>query len=74
LEGSSKAKAAYKAFAYVDVNAEGDLMKFAETVAVNRGVPVAVFPTVADAKKWLEKKERERAGPQAARGRTKPRR
>jgi len=51
--GSSKARGMFTAFAYVDVNADGDLMRFAETVAVNRGVPVAVFPTVADAERWL---------------------
>jgi hypothetical protein len=28
-------------------------MKFAETVAVNRGLPVKVFSTVSDAEKWL---------------------
>jgi len=52
-EGSSKASGTYKAFAYVDVNAKGELMQFAETVAINRGVPVVVFPTVADAENWL---------------------
>jgi hypothetical protein len=39
--------------AYVDVNASGDLMKFAEDVAVNRGYPVRVFSNVEDAEKWL---------------------
>jgi hypothetical protein len=39
--------------AYVDVNASGDLMKFAEDVAVNRGYPVRVFSTVDAAEKWL---------------------
>jgi hypothetical protein len=52
-EGSSKAGRIIKAIAYVDVNAQGGLMKFAETVAVNRMLPVVVFPTVADAEKWL---------------------
>jgi hypothetical protein len=52
-EGSSKAIGMLKAIAYVDVNATNDLMKFAETVAVNRALPVAVFSTVADAEKWL---------------------
>jgi hypothetical protein len=28
-------------------------MRFAETVAVNRAMPVTVLPTVADAEKWL---------------------
>jgi len=52
-QGSSKASGTFQAIAYVDVNADGDLMKFAETVAVNRGIPVAVFATVADAERWL---------------------
>jgi hypothetical protein len=52
-QGSSKASGTFQAIAYVDVNADGDLMKFAETVAVNRGIPVAVFATVADADRWL---------------------
>jgi len=52
-EASSKAEGILKAIAYVDVNAESNMMQFAETVAVNRGVPVVVFSTVADAEKWL---------------------
>jgi hypothetical protein len=43
----------FDAFAYVDVNAEGNLMKFAENVAYNRGARIAVFSTVADAELWL---------------------
>jgi hypothetical protein len=39
--------------AYVDVNATSDLMKFAEDVAVNRGIDVRVFSSVADAAQWL---------------------
>jgi hypothetical protein len=52
-EGASKALGKLKAMAYVDINAEGNLMKFAETVAVNRGLPVRVFSTVSEAEKWL---------------------
>ena len=52
-QGSDRARGKIQAFAYVDVNAEGDLMHFAETVALNRGLPVALFPTVADAERWL---------------------
>ena len=52
-EGASKALGKLKAMAYVDINAEGNLMKFAETVAVNRGLPVKVFSTVTEAEKWL---------------------
>jgi len=43
----------FEAIAYVDVNADGELMKFAETVAVNRSLPVVVFSSVSDAEKWL---------------------
>lgn len=52
-QGSAGARGKFKAFAYVDMNASGELMHFAETVAVNRGIPVAVFRNVADAEKWL---------------------
>jgi len=54
-EESSKARGIIKELAYVDINAIGDLMQFAETVAVNRGIRVAIFPTVADADRWLLK-------------------
>jgi hypothetical protein len=52
-EGSRRGRGCFEAIAYVDVNAEGELMKFAETVGVNRGLPVTVFSSVADAEKWL---------------------
>lgn len=52
-EGSDKAIGLLKAIAYVDVNAHNGFMQFAETVAVNRALPVTVFPTVADAENWL---------------------
>jgi hypothetical protein len=52
-EGSSRAQGLVEAIAYVDVNAEGDLMKFAETVAINRLLPVRVFSAVSDAEEWL---------------------
>lgn len=35
-------------------NREPAKLKFAETVAINRGVNVRMFPDVATAKKWLE--------------------
>ncbi len=41
-----------------NVKAESDLMKFAETVAVNRGLPVKVFASVSDAERWLLGKDR----------------
>jgi hypothetical protein len=41
--------------AYVDINSSGDLMKFAETAATNRGLPIRVFNTILEAEKWLNK-------------------
>src|SRR5215475_5192534 len=57
-EGSRRARGEFEAIAYVDVNAEGDLMKFVETVAVNRGLPVAVFSSVGEAEAWLSARAR----------------
>jgi len=74
LEGSSKARGTVKEIAYVDVNAEGDLMQFAESVAVNRGVRVSVFSTVADAESWLLNGNRKATEPGAADDAKKPRR
>jgi hypothetical protein len=51
--GSSRTLGMRMTIAYVDTRAEGDLMKFAETVAVNRALCVTVFSNVADAEKWL---------------------
>jgi hypothetical protein len=52
-KGANRLRAAVDTVAYVDVNRRGDLMLFAETVAVNRSFPMKVFSTVADAKNWL---------------------
>jgi hypothetical protein len=57
-DSSAHARGIFRAVAYVDVNANGDLMKFAETVANNRGVPINVFGTVAEAEQWLAGKSR----------------
>jgi hypothetical protein len=57
-EGSAFSQGMLKSIAYVDINAEDDLMKFAETVAVNRSSPIRVFSTVPDAEKWLLDKDR----------------
>ena len=48
------------AMAFVDVNAEGDLMKFAETVAANRGLPIRLFSSVSDARTWLQRQDDDR--------------
>ena len=53
-EQTVRALGQIEVIAYVDVNAEGDLMKFAEDVAVNRHLRVAVFPSVADAELWMQ--------------------
>ena len=58
-EGSRHALGKFEAIAYVDVNAEGDRMTFAETVALNRAIPVKVFPAVADAEQWLQGMEQD---------------
>ena len=73
-EDSSGGSGTFGAFAYVDVDADGDLMQFAETVALNRALPVAVFSTVADARRWLLNQDRESTQPHAAAGAGKARR
>jgi hypothetical protein len=62
-EGSVALRGAFRGIAYVDVNAESTLMQFAENVAFNRGMPLAVFKTVAEAEKWLLEKHRGNQGP-----------
>jgi hypothetical protein len=55
VEGSDAASSALEQMAYVDTNPEhdGSQLEFMETVAVNRGVRVRVFATVAEAQAWL---------------------
>jgi hypothetical protein len=62
-QGSGRAGGVLQAIAYVDVNAEGDLMQFAATVAANRALPVTVFSTVAEAEAWLLDGDRGSATP-----------
>lgn len=54
-QGSLQGAGNFVSVAYVDVHASGELMKFAETVANNRGIPLNVFATVEDAEAWLQK-------------------
>lgn len=61
--GTARYRQAVEALAFVDVNAEGNVMRFAEEVAVNRGFPVRVFPTVAAAEQWLLHGQRGAARP-----------
>src|SRR4029453_960324 len=52
-DSSAQARGVFRNVAYVDVNSAGDLMKFAETVANNRGVPMTVFNTLAEGEQGL---------------------
>jgi len=71
--GTLRHTGALKSMAYVDVNAQGDTMRFAETVATNRAFPLKVFSTVAAAERWLQG-EPQRGGEAAAAEADKPRR
>lgn len=51
--GAKRYHGMLEALAFVDLNAEGGVMRFAEDVAVNRGIPVRVFRNVEGAEKWL---------------------
>src|SRR4030095_15213658 len=46
-QGSTEAAGIVQAIAFIDVYAVGDAMKFAENVAVNRGLPIRMFAAVA---------------------------
>ncbi|MDH4108155.1 MAG: hypothetical protein OEW35_07545 [Gammaproteobacteria bacterium] len=52
-EGSLEALGWFEAVAYVDPHMH-DLREFAETVAINRGMPVAIFESVEKAAAWLD--------------------
>ena len=52
-DGAGDALGIFEAIAYIDEQQDFDVVKFAETVAVNRGIPIAVFSTVEDARNWL---------------------
>jgi len=57
VAGAEDARGRLAAVAYVDVNAADDsMMKFAESVAISRGVAVKVFSTVPAAKEWIATK------------------
>ncbi len=69
--GSERFRGALQAMAFVDVNAAGDLMRFAENVAVNRAIPVRVFAGVTAAEEWLRAAQ-PRSAPAAAERADKP--
>jgi hypothetical protein len=54
-EGSQRTWPVVSRIAYVDPNPEhsDDLVRFAENVAITRGVNVRVFRTVRDAEQWM---------------------
>jgi hypothetical protein len=54
-EGSQRKSLPVHRVAYIDLNPEHSManMEFAKSVAVNRGLEVRVFATVAEAQEWL---------------------
>jgi hypothetical protein len=56
-EVSSSEANTLRIIAFVDEDADSNMMKFAETVAVNRSMPISVFATVAEAEQWLLQEE-----------------
>ena len=52
--GAKRYHGMLEALAFVDLNDEGGVMRFAEDVAVNRGIPVRVFRNVEGAEQWLQ--------------------
>jgi len=55
-EGSMRALGVFEAVAYVDPQM-GKMKDFAESVAVNRGLPISSFFSVAEAEQWLLEQE-----------------
>ncbi|MBV8879617.1 MAG: hypothetical protein JO332_06635 [Planctomycetaceae bacterium] len=56
-EKSDEAKSFIRVVAFVDMNADGPgNMKFAENVAVNRGMTMSAFSSIAEAEAWMRKK------------------
>ena len=51
--GTSGALGFFDAIAYVDAQQDFEALKFAETVALNRAIPVAIFGSVEDAENWI---------------------
>ena len=61
-KGSPDALGFFQAVAYVDEQQEYDIIKFAETLAVNRGIPMAVFGSIPDAENWLRHRSEDDTG------------
>ena len=60
--GSPEALGFFEALAYVDSQQDFEVVKFAETVAVNRGIPIAVFTSTRDAENWLRHRAADQTG------------
>ena len=60
--GTPEALGFFDAIAYVDAQQDFEAVKFAETVALNRGIPVAAFGSVEDAENWISKRPKEGIG------------
>ena len=60
-EGNIKELGKFEAIAYVDVFG-GKFMDFAEGVAVNRGIAVAIFRSVGEAEHWIANQYVPRSG------------
>jgi hypothetical protein len=52
-EGAMRVLGRFEAIAYVD-EAMGDMGDFVESVSVNRGMPLAFFSNVEDAREWIQ--------------------
>lgn len=55
-EGSARALGKFDAIAFVDEKM-GEMANFAETVAVNRGIPIAMFSNLVDAENWIVRQD-----------------
>ena len=51
-DGSVQNLGFFEAIAFVDLQM-GEMGEFAETIAVNRGMPLAAFNSVSSAREWL---------------------
>lgn len=60
-EASFSVLGRFDAVAYVDEEM-GELMKFGENVAVNRGMPLAAFDNLDDATRWIIAQDADRHG------------
>jgi len=65
---SADALGFFEAIAYIDAQQDFDKTRFAESVAINRGIPVAVFGSAEDAANWLRHRSEDQSGEDIFRG------